>query len=579
MKKRNMKLMLGMLVPLSMVAVACGGNDELNEAMDEEREEANENNGNAADTDNDADDMDADNNNNDTDDNENNEAAGEAQDGGTVNIGLIGDPVAFMTTHTTDTTSGAVEDMVYNQLGRIDEDIEIQPELAHDWEISDDGLTYTFHLEEDVYFHDGEPLTSEDVKFTFDIFLDEDYTGPRASYFSSVDEVVAVDETTVEFHLDEIDARVLANVTAFGIMPKHHLEDIPAEELEESDFSRDPIGSGPFTFEEWEDGQYLQLEANEDYWEGEPNLDRITMSIVGDQNAAMAQLEAGDIDITTIPATDFSTAEAWDEEGLIDLRSTLGFQYNYMGYNMDRDMFADKETRQALTHAIDREAIIDQVGQGQGEVAHGPVSPLSWAYSEDMPEFEYDPDRARELLEEAGWEEGGDGILERDGERFEFTLATNSGNQIREDIAVIVQSMLNDVGVEVTPEYVEWGAFLDQIQPPNWDFDAVILGWGLATDPDPSALWHSREYEQGQNNVNYQNDEVDELIDENIRIVDEEERAEMLQEIFEMIAEDQPYTFLYYPNDLKAVPTNLEGFVHHPRLDFYRPQDWSLTEE
>lgn len=561
-------MMLGLILALSIVVAACGGNDELNEAMEEEREDNNNEEANVVD--------------NDANDNagneENNETAGEPEEGGTVTIGLISDPVAFMTTHSTDTTSGAVEDMVYNQLVRIDEEIEIQPELATDWDISDDGLTYTFNLVDDVYFHDGEPLTAEDVEFTFNIFIDEDYTGPRAGYFSSVESVEALDDTTVEFQLSEVDARLIANV-GFGIMPKHLLEDIPAAELEESDFSRNPIGSGPFVFEEWADGQYLQLTANEDYWEGAPHLDRITMSIVGDQNAAMAQLEAGDIDITIIPATDFSTAEAWDEEGIIDLRSTLGFQYNYMGFNMDRDMFSDKETRQAITHAIDREAIIGQVGQGQGEVAHGPVSPLSWAYNEDMPQFEFDQDKARELLAEAGWEEGSDGILERDGERFEFTLSTNSGNQIREDVAVIIQSMLNDVGIDVTPEYVEWGAFLDQIQPPNWDFDAVILGWGLATDPDPSALWHSKEYEQGQNNVNYRNDEVDALIESNIGIVDEEERAEVLQEIFSLIAEDQPYTFLYYPNDLKAVPTNLEGFIHHPRLDYYRPQDWYLTGE
>lgn len=564
-------LLLGLILALSIVVVACGGND-LNEQMEEEREEAgtdNENNNAGNDDDN------AGNDNNEGNDNA---EAGEPQEGGTVTIGVVGEPVGFISTHSSDVPSSDIENFVYDQLVQIDEEIEIQPSLATDWDISDDGLTYTINIVEDVYFHDGEPLTAEDVAFTYNIFIDEEYTGPRASAFVNVESVEALDDTTVEFQLSDIDARLLANL-GYGILPEHILGDVPATELEEHEQARNPIGSGPFVFEEWEDGQYIQLAANEDYWDGRPIIDRITMSVVGDQNAAMAQLEAGDIDITTIPATDFSTAEAWDEEGLIDLQSTLGFQYNYMGFNTDRDMFGDKETRQAITHAIDREAIIGQVGQGQGEVAHGPVSPLSWAYTDDMPRFEYDVDRARELLEEAGWEEGSDGTLERDGERFEFTLATNAGNQIREDIAVIIQSMLNEVGIDVTPEYVEWGAFLDQIQPPNWDFDAVILGWGLATDPDPTALWHSREYEQGQNNVNYRNDEVDELIDQNVSIVDPEERAEVLQEIFAMIAEDQPYTFLYYPNDLKAIPTNLEGFVHHPRINFYRAHEWYLTGE
>ncbi|MCE7791335.1 peptide-binding protein [Salipaludibacillus sp. CUR1] len=569
MKKKVLGLSTVVLAT-SIFAVACGGDDNLEEAMQEERNDAEENNNNA-DAGEEAD--------NDTNENEGNEeASGEAQDGGDLTIGIVSDPVQFLPTHSSDTASGDIEDIVFNQLVRIDEEIEIQPELAVDWEESEDGLTYTFEIHEGVTFHDGEPLTADDVAFTFNIFIDEDYTGPRGGYFRALEEVEALDETTVEFRLSEPDARFLGNL-GFGIMPEHILGDVPATELEEHDFTRDPVGSGPFEFDTWEDGQYVQLTAYEDYWEGAPHLDRLTLSIVGDQNAMMAQIEGGDIEMGVVPATDFSTAERWDEEGLVTLSSTLGYQYNYMGYNTRLDMFSDKETRQALTHAIDRQTIIDQVGQGQGEVAHGPVSPLSWAYPDSMPEFEYDPDLARELLEEAGWEEGGDGILERDGERFSFTLKTNSGNQIREDIAVIIQSMLNEVGVEVDVEYVEWGAFLDQIYPPNWDFDAIILGWALGTDPDPRAIWHTEEIEQGQNYTGFSRDDVDELIDENVLIVDQDERAEALHEIFEIIAEEQPYTFLYYPNDLVAIPTNLEGFIHHPRLSYYKPHEWYFTAE
>ncbi|MCR6109601.1 peptide-binding protein [Bacillus sp. A301a_S52] len=555
--KKHIWSLAATTLAMSAILAACGGDNNLEDAMQDERNNEEANN---------------------AEDNANNDATeGEPQEGGDITIGVISDPVSFMTTHSQDTSSGDIEDMIYSQLVRVDENIEMQPELAIDWEESDDGLTYTFDIHEGVTFHDGEPLTAEDVEFTFNIFIDEDYTGPRSGYFSALDEVEALDETTVEFRLSEPDARFISNI-GFGILPKHILEDVSAADLEEHEFGRNPIGSGPYQFDSWEDGQYVQLTAFEDYWEGAPNLDRITLSIVGDQNALMAQIEGGDVDLGIIPATDYSTAEGWEEQGLINLQSTLGYSYNYMGYNLRLDMFSDKETRQALTHAIDRQTIIEQVGQGQGDVAHGPVSPLSWAYPDEMPEFEYDPEKARDLLAEAGWEEGADGILERDGERFSFTLKTNSGNQIREDISVVIQSMLNEVGVEVEVEYVEWGAFLDQINPPNFDFDAVILGWALGTDPDPGAIWHSKEIEAGLNNIAYARDDVDELIDQNVSIVDRDERAEALHEIFETIAEDQPYTFLYYPNDLKAIPPNLEGFVHHPRLNFYRPQDWYYSE-
>ncbi|HLR73808.1 MAG TPA: peptide-binding protein, partial [Virgibacillus sp.] len=504
--KNRLFILVTLLISVAFIFAACGGGDDLEDAMEDEKEEAEETS-------------------------EEEEATGEAAEGGTVTIGTLSDPVLLLPTHSSDTASGDIEDIIFNQLVRIDEDIVIQPELAKDWEISEDGLTYTFEIHEGVTFHDGEPLTADDVAFTFNVFIDEDYTGPRAGYFRALEEVEALDDTTVEFRLSEVDARFLANL-GFGIMPEHILGDVAAEDFEEHDFTSNPIGSGPFKFEEWVDGQYVQLEANEDYWEGAPKLDRITISVVGDQNAMMAQLEAGDIDIATVPATDFETANGWDEEGLISLRSTLGYQYNYMGFNTRLDMFADVETRQAITHAIDRQTLIDEIGQGQGEVAHGPVSPLSWAYPDEMPEFPYDIDRAKELLAEAGWEEGADGILERDGEKLEFTIKTNSGNQIREDIAVILQSMLNEIGADVSVEFIEWGAFLDQVYPPNWDFDVIILGWALGTDPDPRAIWHSEEIEQGQNYTGYSDPEVDKLIDENVKIVDQDERAEALGEIF-----------------------------------------------
>lgn len=560
----NKKLfsILSILLALSIFAVACGGGDNTEDASTNNTEE---NANNEENVENEG------NNNNEE------EETGGPVEGGTLTIGTLSDPVMFLPTHSNDTASGDIEDIIFNQLVRIDEKIEIQPELAKEWEISDDGLTYTFYLHEGVTFHDGEPLTAEDVEFTFNIFLDEDYTGPRAGSFIALEEVEALDEYTVQFRLNDVDARFLSNL-GYGILPKHILGDVPATELEEHEFTRNPIGSGPFKFEEWVDGQHVQLVKNENYWEGEPHLDRIVLKILGDQNAMMAQLEAGDVDMITPPATETPTLERWEEEGLIKLSSVLGYQYNYLGFNLRRPMFADKETRQAITHAIDRETIVEEVGYGQGQVAHGPVSPLSWAYSDDMPRFEYDPDRARELLAEAGWEEGPDGILVRDGERFSFTIKTNSGNQIREDIAVIIQSYLKDVGIEVKTEFVEWGAFLDQINPPNWDFDAIILGWALGTDPDPRAIWHSDEIEQGLNYTGFSREDVDELIDQNVYFVDQDERAEALQEIFKIIAEEQPYSFLYYPNDLWALPTNLEGFTHHPRIAYYKPHEWYFTE-
>src|SRR5699024_5790521 len=283
--KNRLFIVLTLLISLAFIVAACGGGDDLEDAMEDEKEgteEAEE----------------------EEEEEEEEEASGEMIEGGDLKLGIISDPVMFLPTHSNDTASGDIEDIIFDQLTRTDEEIDIQPELATDWDISDDGLTYTFYLRDDVTFHDGEPLTAEDVEFTYNIFLDEDYTGPRAGSFINLDEVIAVDDHTVEFHLSEVDARFLAS-TGYGILPKHILGDVPAEDLESHDFVSNPIGSGPFKFEEWKDGQYVKLSAYEDYYQGRPHLDTLTLPIVGDQNALMAQIEAGDVDVGGVPADNY----------------------------------------------------------------------------------------------------------------------------------------------------------------------------------------------------------------------------------------------------------------------------------
>jgi peptide/nickel transport system substrate-binding protein len=250
--------------------------------------------------------------------------------------------------------------------------------------------------------------------------------------------------------------------------------------------------------------------------------------------------------------------------------------YTYLGYNLRNELFQDVKVRQAITHALDRDAMIAAVLDGDGQVAHAPASPLSWAYNPDTPKFEYDPEKAKQMLAEAGWEPGPDGILQKDGQRFSFTIKTNQGNKIREDLTVVIQQQLREVGIEATPQIVEFSALIDQINPPNRDFDAIVIGWSLSTDPDPTSIWHSKEIELGNNMIAYSRPDLDELMDINTEIVDLEERQQVIWQIFDEIANDQPYTFLYYPNSHRAMPTDLEGFIHHPRVEQYLAHKWWL---
>ncbi|WP_241657787.1 peptide-binding protein [Anaerobacillus alkaliphilus] len=544
-KNKSYFTMLSLLLMVSLFLVACGGNNAAPQT---------ETNENTAD-----------------------QPTGEPQFGGNLILGTSGEPVIFNELYSTDTASGDITDLVFVGLTGTNENLEVIPVVAKDLaEISEDGLEWTFHMHEGVLFHDGVEVTAEDVAFTYSIFKHEDYTGPRAGSFTALEKVEAIDTYTVKFTLNEADAR-FGTLTGYGILPKHLLEHVPVADLEEyREFNIDkPIGAGPFKFVSWTTGQNLVLEANEEYFEGRPYLDNVTFRFASDSNALVLLLETGDIHHMIVPTTELATVEYYDH---VNLHSTLALRYDYIGWNLARPLFEDKKVRQALTHAIDRQEIAETIMEGNATVAHAPVSPLSWAYNDNVAKFDYDPEKAKQLLAEAGWEPGSDGILQKDGERFSFTILSNSGNVVRRDIGIIAQQYLAQVGIEVKAEQMEWGAFLDKINAPNFDFDAVVMAWGLALDPDPSAIWHSKEIENGLNRSAYRNDRVDEIADLNTKIIDQTERAALLAEAWEILAEEQPYTYLFYPQQFVALSKQVQGFTHHPRIDMYKVNEWWLNQ-
>ncbi|WP_414703632.1 peptide-binding protein [Pseudalkalibacillus sp. SCS-8] len=506
------------------------------------------------------------------------QATDEPKQGGDLIVGSIGAPTLFNDLYSTDISSSDISGWIYDGLVVFDENLEPQPDLAKEWKTSDDGLVWTIKLHEGVKFHDGEPLTADDVVFTYEIPLHEDYTGPRASSFEKIEKVEAVDDTTVKMTLSEPYAPFMDSLT-YGILPEHILGDVPVKELGEHEFNtKNPIGSGPFKFEEWKEGQYVKVTAFEDYFEGRPNLDSITYKIVPDANALMAQIANGDVHQASVQSPDLETAKKLEEEGKIVLSTDLALSYTYIGWNQKNELFQDEKVRQALTHAIDRETMISAVLNGDGEVAHAPSSPLSWAYNEDVPKFGYDVEKAKKMLEEAGWTPGDDGILQKDGKKFQFEIKTNQGNKAREQIAQVVQEQLKQVGIEVKPKIMEWSAFIEDVTAPNWNYDAVILGWALSADPDPTAIWHSKEREAGLNFVHFSDPELDKLMDENTKELDQEKRKEMIAKIQEGIVEQQPYTFLYYPNDHYALDPSIKGFTHHPRSEYYNIENWWMDK-
>ncbi|WP_202080824.1 peptide-binding protein [Caldalkalibacillus salinus] len=549
-QKKTLILFLGLMMVFSLFLAACGQETETGT----EPEENDEGSGEEA-------------------------ATGEPQTGGDLVWGQTGSPTLFNPYYSEDTVSSAVENLIYDSLLQSDPNFEPEPRMAEDWNVSDDGLVYTFNLKEGITWHDGEPLTADDVVFSYSIPLHEDYDGPRASTFERIDKIEALDDHTVQITLSEPDAKFIW-VGGYHILPEHILGDVPIADIADHDFNtKKPIGTGPFVFEEWQDGQHVKMSANEDYYQGRPYLDTVTFKIVPDANNMLVQLQGGDVNYwSKIPEGDVRTVKKLEDQGQLKTSTTTSLSYTYLGYNLRNELFQDPNVRKAMTHAINREELVEVILDGQGEVAHAPSSPLSWAFNPDTIQYDFDPEKAKELLAEAGWEPGEDGILEKDGKRFSFELKTNQGNKTREESAVVIQEYLSEVGIEVKTRVMEWSAFINDVQAPNWNFEAIILGWALGTDPDPTGIWHSKEIENGLNFVAYENDELDELMDEQIVEMDFETRQQMIWDIFGKIAEDQPYTFLFYPTETAAMPTNLHDHTHHPRNREYNVHEWWLEQ-
>ncbi|SDE09209.1 peptide/nickel transport system substrate-binding protein [Bhargavaea beijingensis] len=495
--------------------------------------------------------------------------------GGNLILATTAAPTLFNPYYSTDTSSSTIEGFIFSGLVTVDQDFNPEGDLAESWDFSDDGLKWTFHLRENVKWHDGEPMTADDVVFSYNIPRDPDYVGPRGLPFEIIEEVNKIDDYTVEFVLSEPYAPFITITAQFEVLPKHILGDVPIAELGKHPFNtKEPIGTGPFKFKEWKEGEYIALEANEDYHLGAPKLDGLLYKIVPDTNTLMAQLQVGEISMAGISPEYVGMAQDLESKGMVKLESGPSNAFEYIGYNLRNELFQDKKVRHALTHAIDREAIIEAILGSAGTVAHGPGSPANWAFNPDVPKFEYDIEKAKQLLREAGWKPGPDGILQKDGKKFEFALKTTSANEIRQQIAEVAQQQWAEIGIKTSIEVLEWSAYVEQTSPPNWNFDAMVAGWSIGSDPDPTWFWHTSEIEAGLNYNGYSNPKVDELLSKNTQIADLEERKAVIAEADAIVTEDQPNTFIYYPEGYLAISPKLAGPTFNAANTYYKIHEW-----
>ncbi|WP_339183190.1 ABC transporter substrate-binding protein [Oceanobacillus sp. FSL W7-1293] len=482
-----------------------------------------------------------------------------------------GDSESLDPASTTDGESSRITKQIYESLLEFDkESFEVLPGLAHDWEVADDGLSYTFYLEEGVTFHDGTEFNAEAVKVNFERWADPDheYAFADDGYVYSmygtmfggflgdenhvVEEINVVNDHEIEFVLSQPLGFFLQNMamTYFPITSPAALEEYgPA-------INENPVGTGPFEFVSWAKDDSIVLDKFDDYRiEGLPKLDRVVFEVIPDNAARLIALRSGEIDIMDgLNPDDAAGVEA--DEGL-ELYERAENNIGYVGFNVQKEPFDNKDLRHAVSHAIDKEAIAEALYAGYATPASVPLPPSYMGYNDEVESFEYDPDRARELLEDAGYADG-----------LEIELWTMPVARPYmpdpETVSEIIQNNLEEVGITVTIVREEWAPYLEKTM--NGEHQMYMLGWsGTNGDPDYflSSLLHGDNV-GSSNREFYDNDEVDEFLNQAKLSIDQDERASFYQQAQELIADDAPMVPLVHSRPVLATTNAVENYVPHP---------------
>jgi peptide/nickel transport system substrate-binding protein len=487
--------------------------------------------------------------------------------------GSIGKPSVLISMLAGDSSSHQVAGLIFNGLIKYDTDLSITGDLAESWDISPDGLVITFYLKKGVKWTDGVEFTADDVMFGYKTIIKESTPTPYKEAYLQVSKAEVLDKYTFRVTYDKPFAPALATWGNLVVLPRHLLE---GKDITKADFGRAPVGMGPYKFREWRSDDGVILDANTDYFEGRPYIDRYIYKVIPDTATMFLELQAGGVDMMGLTPIQYKkqTDTGFFRNNFQKFRYPVP-SYTYMGFNLKHPFFKDKRVRQAIAHAIDKMEIVDVVLFGLGRPATGPYVPGTWYYNPDVKKYGYNQEKAKKLLKEAGWEDAdGDGMLEKEGRPFEFTILTNMGNNLRKNTATIIQWRLKKIGIKVNIRVLEWSAFINEFIDKR-RFEAVILGWSLGFEPDQYDIWHSSKTKEKEFNfVSYDNPEVDALLEKGRRTFDREERKKAYFRFQEILAEELPYIFLYVPDALPIVNSRFHGIKPTPIGISYNMHKW-----
>jgi len=432
---------------------------------------------------------------------------------------------------------------------------------------------------EGVYFSDGVPVTADDVIFTYETIMNPGIDAPNLrNYYANFKEVVKIDNQTIKFVCDELYWKTIESVGIFEVLPKHIYEfDDPA------DFNKkrsNPIGSGPYVFEKWDVGQQIILKRNENYWGRKPRIKKMVFKIITNSTAALQALRSHDIDYMEPSSEQF--AEIAENEEFKKEFHVLSYWepsggYAFIGWNHATPFFNDRRVRLAMTHITNREAIVEHLLKGQGEIVTGTFYIHGPQTDPNAKPWPYDPERAKELLDEAGWiDTDGDGLRDNNGTKFRFKFSYPSGSTTAERIAKLLKDEGEKIGIDVIADPLEWSIFIERLNERK--FESATLSWGGTIESDPYQLFHSSQIEgRGNNFVGFNNRQADTIIDEARRTIDEEKRYALYHRLHQILHEEQPYTFLITRPTFGFLDKRFENIkIHKLGVDHF---EWYVPKE